>query len=149
MPNWTQQLREAYYKLRESRAISDMELRTLSSEGSAGGMAGAVRNVNRIRAVVDRIDQKAQQPGADIKKLEYDTERAKHMLGALGVETFTRRSGMGLKIPQRDGRGDLLPDTPHRAVTKDTWLPIGTNDIMSREHSAKIANRMMKDRRIQ
>jgi hypothetical protein len=154
MANWTQQLREAYYKLKESRAVSDDELQTLTPSGSAGGMAGAQRNIGRIRGVLDRINTKTlnPKPGDNSEKLKFDTQRAKHMLGSFGVDTSTRSSGVGLKTqaPSLAAKEGLPKDTTY-AVQKDTPLRAGNPmvDQSDRQRHADTANQMMAQRRAQ
>ena len=154
MTNWTQQLREAYYKLKESRAVHDAELQTLNPVGSAGGMAGAQRNIGRIRGVLDRINTKAQNPspGDNVEKLRFDTERARHMLGSFGVHTSTRSSGVGLKTQVSGFRTqEGKPADGTYAVMRHTPLRAGNPmiDQSNRQRHADAANAMMAQRRAQ
>ena len=105
--------------LNEVRAVTNAEI--------AANPVKNARNINRIQAVVDRIHNRTQMPGMHspigARKDAYDSERAKHMLGALGVKAAVRTGGIGVKVAS-----DRRPNEAGEALTKDTNVQMGSND---------------------
>ena len=105
--------------LNEVRAVTNAEI--------AANPVKNARNINRIQAVVDRIHNKTQMPGMHspivARKDAYDSERAKHMLGALGVKAAVRTGGIGVKVAS-----DRSPNEAGEALTRDTNIQMGSND---------------------
>jgi len=105
--------------LNEVRAVSDAEI-------AANPLKNA-RNINRVRAVVDRIHNRTQVPGMHspigARKDAYDSERAKHMLGALGVKAAVRTGGIGVKVAS-----DRRPNEAGEALNRDTNVQMASND---------------------
>ena len=105
--------------LNEVRAVTNAEI--------AAHPVKNARNINRIQAVVDRIHNRTQMPGMHspigARKDAYDSERAKHMLGALGVKAAVRTGGIGVKVAS-----DRSPNEAGEALTRDTNIQMGSND---------------------
>ena len=105
--------------LNEVRAVTNAEI--------AANPVKNARNINRIQAVVDRIHNRTQMPGMHspigARKDAYDSERAKHMLGALGVKAAVRTGGIGVKVAS-----DRRPNEAGEALTRDTNVQMGSND---------------------
>jgi hypothetical protein len=146
----TQQARDASFKKpisEEAEYISDLEnvivsiaeqlgvdpndllneVRAVTNAEIAANPVKNARNINRIQAVVDRIHNRTQMPGMHspigARKDAYDSERAKHMLGALGVKAAVRTGGIGVKVAS-----DRRPNEAGEALTRDTNVQMGSND---------------------
>ena len=124
-------------RLNEVRAVSDAEI-------AANPLKNA-RNINRVRAVMDRIHNRTQTPGyhnaAGSEKDAYDSERAKHMLRALGVNTRVRSSGVGVAVAS-----ERRPNEAGEALTRDTNVQMGSHKQSDRAVGALRANNMSSNR---
>ena len=104
--------------LNEVRAVTNAEI--------AANPVKNARNINRIQAVLDRIHNRtARSDGMPIgtRKDAYDSERAKHMLNALGVKAEVRTGGIGVKVAS-----DRSPNEARTALHRETNVQMASND---------------------